>query len=234
MVTSPSSIVYPESDGLPMANNTRQFECIGYIKKEIDWLFGDDPNVFVARDVLWYPVKGNLKLRQAPNILVVFGRPQGGRSSYRQWREDNIAPQVVFEILSPSSAIPEMTRKFQFYNCYGVEEYYIYDPEHCILDGYVRQDQLLEPIETMENWHSPRLGIQFNLSNEGNLKLSRPDGQLFETYEQLAARAEQAQIQAHQAQIQVQQAEQRAQQAEAEIQRLKEQLRALGRDPDEA
>lgn len=227
MVTSPSSIVYPEFDGLPMADNTRQFECIVYVKKGIDWLFSDDPTVFVAGDLLWYPVEGNPKLRQAPDVMIVFGRPKGDRGSYQQWREENISPQVVFEILSPGNTIPEMTRKFQFYERYGVEEYYIYDPDRFTLDGYVRQEHLLEPIETMENWHSPRLGIQFNLSAEGELQLSRPDGQLFETYEELASRAEQAQLQAEQA-------EQRAQQAEAEIQRLKEQLRALGRDPDEA
>ena len=35
--------------------------------------------------------------------MVVFGRPKGRRGSYRQWEEDNIPPQVVFEILSPGN-----------------------------------------------------------------------------------------------------------------------------------
>jgi Uma2 family endonuclease len=58
---------------------------------------------------------------------VVFGRPKGERGSYRQWEEDNIAPQVVFEVLSPGNTLKEMTKKLQFYNRYGVQEYYIYD-----------------------------------------------------------------------------------------------------------
>jgi Uma2 family endonuclease len=36
--------------------------------------------------------------------MVVFGRSKGDRGSYQQWKEDNIPPQVVFEILS--QAIP--------------------------------------------------------------------------------------------------------------------------------
>ncbi len=233
MVILPSSIVYPESDGLPMADNTRQFESIVYIKKGIDWLFSHDPMVFVAGDLFWYPVQGNAKLRQAPDVLVVFGRPKGDRGSYQQWREDNIPPQVVFEILSPGNTIPEMTRKFQFYAQYGVEEYYIYDPDGLTLDGYWKQGNFLEAIETMQDWVSPRLGIKFGLSSDGKLELFRPDGQPFETYEQLAQRAEQLTQRAEQLTQRVEQAEQRSQEAEEEIQRLREQLRLAQGGPSQ-
>jgi hypothetical protein len=45
-------IVYPESDGKPMADNTLQWEWITTIKSNIEHLFKDDPNVFVAGDLL--------------------------------------------------------------------------------------------------------------------------------------------------------------------------------------
>ena len=32
-------------------------------------------NVFVAGDLLWYPVEGNNKLRQAPDVMAIFGIP---------------------------------------------------------------------------------------------------------------------------------------------------------------
>lgn len=51
--------------------------------------------------LLWYPVESHPEIRTAPDVLVVFGRPKGHRGSYKQWEEDNIPPQVVFEILSP-------------------------------------------------------------------------------------------------------------------------------------
>jgi Uma2 family endonuclease len=59
--------------------------------------------LFVAGDLLWYPVEGDNKLRQAPDVMVVFGRPKGDRGSYKPWEEDNIPPQVVFEILLPAT-----------------------------------------------------------------------------------------------------------------------------------
>jgi Uma2 family endonuclease len=59
--------------------------------------------------------------------MVAFERHKGDRGSYKQWVKDNTAPQVVFEILSPSNRLKEMTKKLQFYDRYGVEEYYIYE-----------------------------------------------------------------------------------------------------------
>ncbi len=39
MVATPTSIVYPDSDGLPMSDNTRQFEYIVYeAEAEVDRL----------------------------------------------------------------------------------------------------------------------------------------------------------------------------------------------------
>jgi Uma2 family endonuclease len=232
MVTTAHSISYPESDGLPMAENTRQFEAIVYIKKGLDWLFSDDPQVFVAGDLFWYPVEGDNKRRQAPDAMVVFGRPKGDRGSYLQWKEENIPPQVVFEVISPGNTIPEMTRKFQFYDRYGVEEYYIYDPDRSSLGGFLRQEGRLEAIEPIEGWVSPRLQVRLELTPEGQLVLYRPDGQPFETYEQLAQRADQERQRADQAEQQAQQIQTQLTQQQAEIERLQAQLRALGIDPE--
>jgi Uma2 family endonuclease len=68
----------------------------------------------------------------------VFGRPKGDRGSYQQWQEDNIPPQVVFEVLSPGNRLTEMLKKFKFYERYGVEEYYMYEPDHQDLAGSLR------------------------------------------------------------------------------------------------
>ena len=45
-------VIYPDSDGLPMADNTKQFRWILIIQQNLAWLFADDPNVFVAGDLL--------------------------------------------------------------------------------------------------------------------------------------------------------------------------------------
>ncbi len=170
---APPRIIYPESDGQPMADNTLQFRWIVTIQGGIAALFKDDPNVFVAGDLLWYAVEGYPKIRSAPDILVAFGRPKGERGSYQQWLEDHIAPQVVFEILSPGNRMAEMIRKFRFYEHYGVEEYYSYNPDTGDLSAWLRVDnEPLTEIEETSGWVSPRLGIRFEIENGELVDLS--------------------------------------------------------------
>ncbi len=197
-----SDIIYPESDGQPMADNTKQFELIVLIKKNLDLLFVNNPNVFVAGDLLWYPIKGDNLTRRAPDVMVVFDRPKGDRGSYLQWQEGKIPPQVVFEILSPSNSVKEMITKYKFYERYGVEEYYIYDPEKGDLSGWLRSGNELTEIEQMLGWVSPRLGVRFELPN-GELEIYRPDGQKFLTYLELDQQREQERQRAKQAEVQL-------------------------------
>ncbi len=172
------AVIYPESDGQPMADNTEQFAWIVKIKENLEILFASSADIFIAGDLFWYPVKGNSNIKQAPDTLVVFGRPKGKRGSYLQWDEDNIPPQVVFEILSPGNTLKEMTKKLQFYQRYGVEEYYIYDPDKNDLNGLLRSGDSFEVIEEMNGWVSPRLGIRFQLTPD-TLEIFSPSGQKF-------------------------------------------------------
>lgn len=167
-----------------MADNTRQFRWIVTIKENLELLFVDNPMVFVAGDLLWYPVEGNPLIRQAPDVMVVFGRPKGDRGSYQQWKEENVVPQVVFEILSPGNRLKEMTKKFKFYDHYGVEEYYIYDPDQVDLAGWQRNHGEFEAIEEINQWVSPRLGIRFVLQPD-TLEIYRPDGDRFLSFVEL-------------------------------------------------
>ncbi len=224
-------IIYPDSDGQPMADNTKQFRWIVLIKENLELLFADDPHVFVAGDLLWYPVEGHPEIRIAPDAMVVFGRPKGDRGSYRQWEEDNIVPQVVFEILSPGNRVKEMTRKLQFYERYGVEEYYIYDPDDNELEGLERLEGSLQLIEEINHWVSPRLGIQFVLTSE-TLEIYRPDERKFLSSLELEQERQQASELAEQATQRAEQESQRAEQANQRAERLAAQLRALGIDPE--
>jgi Uma2 family endonuclease len=227
-----NQIVYPDSDGQPMSDNTKQFRWITAIKSNLDWLFQDQELVFVAGDLLWYPVEGNPKYRVAPDAMVVFGRPKGDRGSYKQWEEANIAPQVVFEILSPGNTEGEMERKLQIYARCEVEEYYVYDPDRYILKGYQRGDDLfLDRIEEMNGWISPRLGISFNLSGE-ELQITHPDGRIFETFDTVATERDLILADKQQLEVENQQLEVEKQQLEAEKNKRDAKLRELGIDPD--
>ncbi|RRR75021.1 MAG: Uma2 family endonuclease [Candidatus Viridilinea halotolerans] len=232
LLTKPAQAIhYPDSDGKPMAENTLQFRWIVTIQGGFDALYRDDPNVFVAGDLLWYPVEGHPEIRQAPDALIVFGRPKGYRGSYIQHREGGIAPQVVFEVLSPGNTIGEMTRKLLFYQRYGVEEYYLYDPDHGRLEGWIAQEGQFEEIAQMQGWVSPRTSVQFALDGT-ELLLTRPDGQRFKSYleldqERMDAEAARADAEAARAD-----AEAARVAAESRVAYLVERLRAAGIDPD--
>jgi Uma2 family endonuclease len=234
-----TEIIYPDSDGKPMADNTEQFQWIVTLKENLELMYADDPDVFVAGDLLWYPVEGNNRLCQAPDALVAFTRPKGYRGSYKQWEENNIPPQAVFEILSPSNRRGEIARKLEFYNRYGVEEYYEYDPDTNELVGWQRQDGTLSVIESINHWVSPRLGIRFVVTSE-TWEIYRPDGLRFLTYVELGQRLERTSQQLEQTNQQLeqtnQQLEQTSQQLEttqARADRLSDRLRELGIDPEE-
>jgi Uma2 family endonuclease len=203
-------LLYPDSDGQPMSDNTKQFRWIVLIKENLEILFAHDPQIFVAGDLLWYPVQGQPEVRAAPSVMVVFGRPKGDRGSYKQWEEENIAPQVVFEILSPGNTISEMSKKLVFYNHYGVEEYYLYDPDQGILDGFIRSErQALTTIAKMQGWVSPRLKVRFELT-DSELVVYRPDGT-----------------------PQAEQERQRTEAMQAQVDHLAARLRELGVDPSQ-
>jgi len=211
-------IIYPDSDGNPMADNTEHYEWIVKIKENLEILFASENDVFIAGDLLWYPVEGSVKTRQAPDVMVIFGRPKGKRGSYKQWEENNIAPQVVFEILSPGNRSQEMAKKLLFYQRHGVEEYYVYNPDKIELTGFILEQAWLEEIEEINNWVSPRLGIRFELT-ANNLEIYYPEGRKFLTSMELNQRAEQEYQRAEQ---EYQRAEQEYQRAEQEYQRAEQ------------
>jgi Uma2 family endonuclease len=190
MVQSPSApqVLYPDSDGQPMADNTIQYRWIVRLVSNLKGLLKDQL-AFVAGDLLWYPVQVETPPTpaQAPDVMVVMGRPTVDRGSYKQWEEDNIAPQVVFKILSPSNSAREMLIKQAFYGKYGVLEMFFYDPESYDFWGLIRPsaDRDFTPIMAMNfPWTSPTLGIRFELFETG-LEVFYPSGDRFKDPEEV-------------------------------------------------
>ena len=95
-------VIYPERDGKSMSDNTKQFNRIVKIKEGVEVLFADNPDVFVAGDLLWYSVEGSNKIRI-----------EGGSGFVPSSREEgNIARQVVFEVMSPENLIKTLYHSF--------------------------------------------------------------------------------------------------------------------------
>jgi Uma2 family endonuclease len=166
-----------------MAENTRQAQWIVLLFGNLSALFASRDDVFIALDLLWYPVEGEPEINNAPDVLVVFGRPKGHRGSYKQWEEGGVPLTVVFEILSPGNTRQEMSEKQAFYDEYGVEEYYLYDPDKNRLQVFLRRGTVLTRVRKPGGFVSPRLSISFDLSGP-ELIVRYPDGQPFVVLEQ--------------------------------------------------
>ena len=151
-------------------------------------MFNDRKDVFVAGDNFWYPVEGEPDIVYAPDVYVVFGRPKGDRSSYKQWEENDIPLTVVFEILSPRNTRKEMAKKFLFYELYGVEEYYVYDPDGNTLEIYARLETALRRQLDIAKFESLRLGIRFEMT-QPEMTIFGPDGEPFRRFEEERQRA---------------------------------------------
>ena len=127
----------------------------------------------------------------------------------------------------------EMLKKEQFYDRYGVAEYYVYDPDDSELVGWRREAGQWQRIDEVNEWISPLLGVRFELTTE-TLVMYRPDGSRFETFAELLQRVE-AERQAKEAALA--QAEAALAQAEQERQTtnaLRAELERLQRQRDTA
>ena len=74
-------IVYPESDGKPMSDNTRQFRWIQTLAANIAALFHDRADVFVCGNQNWYPVEGHPEIVAAARVAELSRRVLRGQAT---------------------------------------------------------------------------------------------------------------------------------------------------------
>ncbi len=77
-------------------------------------------------------------------------------------KKENVqgAPDLVVEVLSPSSVKRDYEIKMKLYSRFGVKEYWIADPDAKSVNVYIRQDQMLTPhnaYQYEDTVHSPLL-----------------------------------------------------------------------------
>jgi Uma2 family endonuclease len=188
MITLPATcpVIYPESDGLPVADNAIQFRWMSVLYTNLRAQYRLRPDVFVGCNQFWYPREGDNRTRTAPDVYVVFGRDKTERSSYLQWQEDNIPLTVAFEIRSPDNTDLDVADKLAFYDEYGVTEYYFFDPDGHELIAYERGLQALKRYPVTTTYVSRQLGIQFDMTGP-ELVVYRANGKRMTTAEEAEA-----------------------------------------------
>ncbi|NJR38828.1 MAG: Uma2 family endonuclease [Leptolyngbyaceae cyanobacterium CSU_1_4] len=221
-----NEIFYPCSDGEPVAESYAHLYALMVTLEVLrQYLLAHQATV-LGNQFLYY-AQGFPRLRVAPDVMVIFNVPPGGRDSYKTW-EEGAVPSVVFEMTSKSTKNQDMGAKKTLYEGLGVQEYWLFDPRgewiKEQLRGYRLHDEEYQLITD-----SRSTPLQLRLQVEGQLiGFYRED-----TGEKLLIPQELADA-LSQEKAARQQAEAARQQAEAENERLKLQLRALGANPEAA
>jgi Uma2 family endonuclease len=127
ITTAVQPIHYPESDGKPMAETDVHIDVLIYLREALKDYFRNEPQVYVAGNMLFYYEEGNPAACVAPDVFVVLGVAKGERRTYKLWEEGQ-PPTVVFEITSRGSRLEDLGTKRALYAMLGVREYFLYDP----------------------------------------------------------------------------------------------------------
>jgi Uma2 family endonuclease len=173
--------------------------------------YRDNPQVYVAGNLLLYYVEDDPSQSVAPDVFVVFGVPKGDRRVYKVWEEGK-GPDVVIELTSQSTSWQDRGPKKGTYEVLGVREYFLFDPLGEYLDPPLVRYRLEEGIY----WHtagdrldSAILGLELRVE-DNLLRLYDP-----KTGEKLLTPLE---------------AQEARRQAEAEIERLRTELARMKKD----
>jgi Putative restriction endonuclease len=219
-----TEVFYPSSDGEPLAESYVHL-CALLATLEVlrQYLLGKQATV-LSNQFLYY-AQGFPRLRVAPDVMVIFNVPPGGRDNYKIWEEGQV-PVVIFEMTSEGTKNQDTGFKKTLYEQLGVLEYWLFDPKgewiKEQLQGYRLRGEVYEPIT--DSRCEP---LQLRLQIEGQLiGFYREDtGEKLLIPEELAEALKQERLAREQAQEQVKQ-------AELQVERLKEHLRSLGVEPD--
>src|SRR5262245_33588473 len=130
----PRKVVYPTSDGKPMAETDDHRELMVDLIETKKAHFIDEPNVYVSGNLLMYYVPGDPRRHVSPDVFVVFGVPKHNRDYYLVWEEGK-GPDVVFELTSKSTRREDQVTKLELYrDILKVKEYFLFDPHGDYLD----------------------------------------------------------------------------------------------------
>jgi Uma2 family endonuclease len=167
-----------------------------------DFYVGGDMFVYYSRQQAEDVVKGK-KYFRGPEVFWVGGvdpQRERNRKAWVAWEEGGRLPDVIVELLSPSTAEIDRTVKRDLYaRVFRTAEYYLYEPETRNLEGLdlaglAYRERM--PDEKGRLW-SEQLGMFLGLwhgvvedQEDDWVRLFRPDGSLVPTAEERAAAAE--------------------------------------------
>ena len=225
-----------ETDEVPLESDWHRM-AINLLIEIIRYHFRDRKDFFAGGNMFIYFSTDQARTREfrGPDFFLVKGADRDRlRRWWAVWEENGLYPNVIIELLSPSTAHVDRTTKKQLYEgTFRTSEYYCYNPATNQLEGWrLDQEYRYQPlVPDHRGWlRSEQLDLylgtwtgRFLEAQAVWLRFFDPEGRLVPTY------AEAAQSQATAAETRAAEAETRAETAEAEAERLRQELEALRR-----
>ncbi len=237
-------VIFPPSDLLsdePQMETYFHLQQMILLLKCLEWLWRDRNDFFAAGNLTIYysPRQRKSEDFRGPDFFVVLGVERKPRNSWVVWEEDGKYPNVIVEILSPTTADNDRGLKKQIYqDTFRTPDYFWFDPETLEFKGFHLVEEQYQELQLNENgwlW-SQQLGLYLGI-HQSQLRFFTAAGQLVptleETAEQQGQRAEQERQRAEQERQRAEQERQRAERERQRAERLAQKLREMGIDPSE-
>ena len=122
-VPADTSLLYPDTDGKPMAASERHREILNHTIETLKTHYEQIPDVCVSGDLLMYYVEGAPSKVVAPDVLVSFGLDKKDRNTYLVWVEGKL-PEFVMEFSSKTTVGDDLGHKIVLYASLGIQDYF--------------------------------------------------------------------------------------------------------------
>jgi Uma2 family endonuclease len=181
---------------------------------------------------------------RGPDFFVVLNTERKSRDSWVVWQEGNKYPNLIVELLSPSTAkIDRELKKDIYQNIFKTPDYFWFDPKNMEFAGFHLVNGVYQAIPpNSQGWlWSQQLNLYLGVY-QTKLRFFQPDGELVptekENSDQQTLRANQeaqrAEQEAQRAEQEAQRAEQEAQRAEQEAQRAEQEAQRAEQEAQRA
>lgn len=144
------------------------------------------------------PEKPEFTAYRGPDVMLVKGVPTHKRDVWKVWEEGDRYPNLILELLSPSTADVDYGEKKRLYqDVFKTSDYFLYTPDSEFVDGFRLLDNTYQPVQRTPRgrlWSRElelELGIwygEYDGQKAHWLRLFYPNGRLVPTN---AERAEQ-------------------------------------------
>jgi Uma2 family endonuclease len=237
-VVSPN-VQLVSSDGIPLESHWHALQIPLLLELVTNWLRGRDDYYAGGNMFIYFSEEqARNKHYRGPDFFYVEGVSRLPlRPYWAVWQEGGRYPDLIIELLSPTTAREDRTTKKALYErVFGTSEYFCYDPDTAQLEGWrlgprkryraIAADEQgrMEAEELglwLGTWRGTYLGFEATW-----LRFYDAEGRLVPTDREVA-QAEKTQAEAERARAESEKT--RAEAAEAELARLKERLAALER-----